>query len=202
MRIDPEDWAGAIVDTEGPQLLVGGPGTGKTEFLVRRAVHLIESGLATPDQVLLLSFSRRGAADLRGRIEESLAGAHTEFDASTFHSFSFRLLETYAADSLGWKQMPTLLTSLEYVLRVREMLSAEDPAEWPSLFRGLLDSTTFAEEVSDFMLRCSELLIDPEKLADRGRDDWRALPGFIARYRRRTLAANRIDYGTLQASDE
>jgi superfamily I DNA/RNA helicase/RecB family exonuclease len=200
LRIDPEDWAEAIADTAGRQLIVGGPGTGKTEFLVRRAVHLIESGLATPDQVLLLSFSRRGAAGLRSRIEESLAGAHTEFDASTFHSFSFRLLETHAADSLGWKQMPTLLTSLEYVLRVRELLSSEDPASWPALFRGLLGSTTFAEEVSDFILRCSELLIGPDQLAGRGRDDWRALPGFITRYRTETLAANRIDYGTLQAS--
>lgn len=199
-RIDPDNWTTAVADTDGPQLIVGGPGTGKTEFLVRRAVHLIDSGLATPDQVLLLSFSRRGAAGLRSRIEESLAGAHTEFDASTFHSFAFRLLETHAADSLEWEQMPTLLTSLEYVLRVRAMLTAEDPANWPVLFRGLLESTTFAEEVSDFMLRCSELLIGPAELAGRDRDDWRALPGFMRRYRRQALGEGRIDYGTLQSS--
>ena len=199
-RTYPDDWAAAVADIDGPQLIVGGPGTGKTEFLVRRAVHLIETGLATPEQVLLLSFSRRGAAGLRSRIEESLTGAHTELDASTFHSFSFRLLEAYAADSLQWEQMPTLLTSLEYVLRVRSMLSAEEPEDWPALFRGLLESTTFAEEVSDFMLRCSELLIGPEELAGRDRDDWRAMPGFMTRYRGRALAEHRIDYGTLQSS--
>jgi len=199
-RIYPADWDATVADTDGPQLVVGGPGTGKTEFLVRRATHLIDHGLASPDQVLLLSFSRRGSAGLRSRIQDSLAGTHAELDASTFHSFSFRLLETYAADALAWEQMPTLLTSLEYVLRVRSLLEAEDPAGWPVLFRGLLTSTTFAEEVADFMLRCSELLIGPVELATFDRDDWRALPAFMAQYRTGTLAGHRIDYGTLQAS--
>ncbi len=199
-RIDPADWDATISDTDGPQLIVGGPGTGKTEFLVRRAAYLIEQGVATPDQVLALSFSRRGSAGLRSRIQDSLTGTHAELDASTFHSFSFRLLETYAADALGWEQMPTLLTSLEYVLKIRSLLESEDPAGWPVLFRGLLTSTTFAEEVADFMLRCSELLIGPDELATFGRDDWRALPAFMARYRADTLAGHRIDYGTLQTS--
>ncbi|MBT8192870.1 MAG: ATP-dependent helicase [Acidimicrobiia bacterium] len=199
-RIDPADWDATIADADGPQLVVGGPGTGKTEFLVRRATHLIDSGVATPDEVLLLSFSRRGSAGLRSRIQDSLTDTHAELDASTFHSFSFRLLETYAADALGWQQMPTLLTSLEYVLRVRALLSSGDETDWPVLFRGLLDTTTFAEEVADFMLRCSELLIGSEDLAGFNRDDWRALPSFMTRYRAETLADHRIDYGTLQAS--
>ncbi len=199
-RIDPGDWDAVVADTDGPQLIVGGPGTGKTEFLVRRAVHLVDHGVATPDQVLLLSFSRRGPAGLRPRIEDSLAGSHTELDASTFHSFSFRLLETYAADSLNWERMPTLLTSLEYVLRVRSMLADEDPSAWPVLFRGLLDTTTFAEEIADFMLRCSELLITSKDLAGFQRDDWRALPAFMTTYRSAVLDENRIDYGTLQTS--
>ncbi len=199
-RIDPADWETAIADTDGPQLIVGGPGTGKTEFLVRRAVHLIEQQVAAPEQVLLLSFSRRGSAGLRNRADASLTGTRTELDASTFHSFSFRLLEAYAADSLDWEQVPTLLTSLEYVLRVRSMLAAEDRSEWPVLFRSLLDTTTFAEEVADFMLRCSELLIGPADLAQFGRDDWRALPAFMTRYRQTVLDQHRIDYGTLQAS--
>jgi superfamily I DNA/RNA helicase/RecB family exonuclease len=199
-RIDPADWGAATADTDGRQLIVGGPGTGKTEFLVRRAVHIIEQGVATPDEVLLLSFSRRGSAGLRSRIHDSLTGTHAEIDASTFHSFSFRLLEAHAADSLGWEEMPTLLTSLEYVLRVRALLAAEDRQAWPVLFGGLLDTTTFAEEVADFMLRCSELLIGPDDLAALGRDDWRALPAFLTTYRDDALHHHRIDYGTLQAS--
>ncbi|NIR35804.1 MAG: UvrD-helicase domain-containing protein, partial [Actinobacteria bacterium] len=41
IRIDPDGWDPAVADTEGPQLVVAGPGAGKTEFLVRRAAHLV-----------------------------------------------------------------------------------------------------------------------------------------------------------------
>ena len=48
--------------------------------------------------------------------------------ASTFHSFSYRLLETYAPAALGWSDMPTLLTGPEQVALVGELLRSEDPA--------------------------------------------------------------------------
>lgn len=199
-RIDPAGWDAAIADAAGPQLIVGGPGTGKTEFLVRRAVHIIESGLAEPGQLLILSFSRRGAAGLRSRIDNALAATNIQIDAATFHSFEFRILEAHGRDALGWETMPTLLTSLEYVLRIRDLLASEEPERWPVLFRGLLTSTTFAEEVADFLLRCSELLIGPGELAAFDRRDWSALPDFMVRYRATSLADGRIDYGTLQAT--
>ena len=59
VRIGPDDWDSAIADTGGPQIVVAGPGTGKTEFLVRRAIRLITSRQADPGEILLLSFSRR-----------------------------------------------------------------------------------------------------------------------------------------------
>jgi hypothetical protein len=66
-RVGPEDWDEAISAVDGPQLVVAGPGTGKTEFLVRRVTHLLDEG-HDPASILVLTFSRRGAADLRSRI--------------------------------------------------------------------------------------------------------------------------------------
>jgi superfamily I DNA/RNA helicase/CRISPR/Cas system-associated exonuclease Cas4 (RecB family) len=83
---------------------------------------------------------------------------------------------------------------------VRDLLASEDEGIWPASFRNLLPTTTFAEEVADFMLRCNELLIDPPRLEGFGRDDWRALPTFMARYRSTTRGEHRIDYGTLQSA--
>ena len=52
----------------GRQIVVGGPGTGKTEFLVRRVLFLIEElGVPAPE-LLVLGFGRRGTADLQQRI--------------------------------------------------------------------------------------------------------------------------------------
>ncbi len=200
-RVGPADWDEAVMLVDGPQLVVAGPGAGKTEFLTRRALHLIGEVGVDPEQLLLLSFSRRSASDLRGRVEEGLDRSFTEISASTFHSLAFRLLELYAPDALGWADMPRLLTGPEHVAFVHRMLVAEDADTWPLPFRDLLTTQTFAREVRDFVSRCREQLIDPSELEVRAaqRTEWRALPRFLARYLEELRERGRIDYGTLQA---
>jgi superfamily I DNA/RNA helicase len=196
-RIAPDAWDEPIAIVTGPQLVVAGPGTGKTEFLVRRALHLIDDGVR-PDELLLLSFSRRGADDLRRRVEDRLTRSFTALAASTFHSLAYRLIERFDSDVAD---TPALLTSPEQVALVHEMLGEEDPGAWPLPFRGLLRTHTLAAEVADFVLRCSELLIDADRLEARvaERAEWRAMPGFLRRYRATLDRIDRIDYGTVQA---
>ena len=196
LRLDPNQWEGALADSDGPQLVVAGPGAGKTEFLVRRARHLIATGTA-PEQILLLAFSRRGAAGRRARIAAGLERSFSVIPASTFHSLAMRILEAHGPVG-GWNATPTLLTGPEHIELVAELLAAEDPAGWPLPFRPLLAIRAFAEEVADFGLRAAERMVDPDALAAFGRDDWRALPGFFRRYRETLRARGRIDYGTLQ----
>ncbi len=198
-RVSPQEWDEAVAAAFGPQLVVAGPGAGKTEFLVRRAVHLVDREGLRPDELLLLSFSRRSASDLRSRVEGRLARSFASLSASTFHSLAYRLLEMHAPAALGWQQMPTLLTSPEHVSLVAELLRAEDPEQWSPRYRDMLATRTFAEEVRDFLLRCQEQLLGPADLAARHRADWRGLPGFYTRYQEALRARGRIDYGTLQA---
>jgi superfamily I DNA/RNA helicase len=202
IRVDPVDWPAAVAAVDGPQLIVAGPGAGKTEFLVRRALHLIDAHGFRPQDLLLLSFSRRGVADLRTRVAAGLNRSLTVVPAFTFHSFASRLLEAHWQRLSQWTRMPALLTGPEQVALVARLLAAEDPADWPLPFRGLLPTYTLAGEVADFVLRCQENLVSPADLAARARerDDWRALPGFLDRYRAALAAAERIDYGTLQGA--
>lgn len=193
-RVAPEDWPRVIAEVEGPQLVVAGPGTGKTEFLVRRAVHLITERGVAPEEILVLTFSRRAAADLRHRILDGIDRSIADLAVSTFHSFAHRVLESSVDDAAS---RPSLLTGPEQVAFVAELLAAEDPRDWPLPMRGLLGTATFAEEVTDFLLRCRERLIDPDDLARRARADWRALPGFYRRYLAAADERNRIDYGGL-----
>lgn len=196
LRLEPADWDAAIADTEGPQLIVAGPGTGKTEFLVRRAVHLVESGIPS-EEVLLLTFSRRAANDLRDRVRSGLGRSVTRIAASTFHSFASRIHEAH-----GTADPAALLTGPEHVALVGELLSDEDPDTWPANLRGLLHSPTLAEDVADFLLRCEERMIGPDELALRAEEQprWRALPGFMRRVRVEMHRRARIDYGALLRS--
>ncbi len=200
-RVTPDDWPDAVADTGGPQLVVAGPGAGKTEFLVRRALYLVDEAGVPPERLLLLSFSRRSASDLRSRVQAGLGRSFTTVPASTFHSLAHRLLEVEAPAALGWGRMPTLLTGPEHVALVGELLAGEDPGRWPLPLRDLLGTVTFAEEVRDFLLRCQEQLVGPEALAVKAADraDWRALPGFFSHYLAALEERGRIDYGTLQA---
>jgi superfamily I DNA/RNA helicase/RecB family exonuclease len=177
-------------------MVVGGPGTGKTEFLVRRAVYLIEQLGVRPESIVVLGFSRRAVAEVRNRIREALAGSIGPLDVATFHSYSARLLEQQP-NAAGWEENPQILTGPEQVALIQDLLSTEDVARWSPAFGDLLRTRTFAREVTEFVLRASEQLKTPADVAATERADWRGLPGFLDRYARMLRLRGRIDYGTL-----
>lgn len=195
LRLDvrPSDWPSALQEITGPQLVVGGPGTGKTEFLARRAV---EAARRTGEQVLVLTFDRGAVQDMRRRIFEASGHRVTGITVATFHSFAWQTLSTHLAEP------PSILTTPEQLAIVRDLLSSEDRSRWSPAHRHLLDSPSFAEDVADFLLRCSERRIDAEALSRRaaGRWDWDALPGFYVRYVDHLENKGRFDYGMLISS--
>ena len=198
-RLAPGEWPDAIAENQGAQLVVAGPGAGKTEFLVRRIAWLADHRRIYGPSILTLTFSRRAAAGLNTRIGMAAGGSPGGIGASTFHSFAQRLLETYSVDALGWTELPSILTGPEQVDLVSELLTTDRSRNWPLPFRNLLSTRTMADEVTDFILRVREKMIDPAELERRcaDRDDWRALPRFVERYDRTLERMHRIDYGTL-----
>lgn len=195
LRIDPNEWSGALAMFDGPQVVVGGPGTGKTEFLVRRTVALLETEEIPTSSILLLSFGRRGVSDLRHRIR-SAAGSLGDLDVATFHSYAIRLLEAFGG-SLGWTPATQVLTGPEQQALVAELLESEEPSHWSNAFRGILTTHTFAQELTDFVLRAAEQLLAPADVAARQRDDWKGIAEFLERYDAELISRQRIDYGTL-----
>ncbi len=196
-RVSPDQWQTALADCDGYQIVVAGPGTGKTEFLVRRVDHIVSNGLARRDEIVVLSFSRRASGDLRKRIDDSLGATGMPIDTTTFHSLALRLLESDPTT-----ERPIPLTTPEQVGAVFGLLTEESPDDWPLTYRGILETPAFAAEVADFLMRCSERLLTPEDLARMAgeRADWRGLPGLYRRYLDHLGSAERTDYGVLLAS--
>jgi len=195
VRIGPDEWPAAIADIHGPQIIVGGPGTGKTEFLVRRVAALLAHPDVATDSLLILSFGRRGVADLRERIR-SAAGSVGDLDVATFHSYAVRLLEAHG-DSIGWGPDAQVLTGPEQLALVAELLGDENPDSWSTAYRGILSSRTFAQELTDFILRAAEQLLDADDVAGFDRADWRGVAQFLHRYDAELRRRRRLDYGTL-----
>jgi superfamily I DNA/RNA helicase/RecB family exonuclease len=182
-----------VEHTDGPLLVVGGPGTGKTTVLVEAVAARVAEGV-DPERILVLTFGRRGSAALRDRIEARIAGdpgriVHEPL-VRTFHAYAFGLLRRAAAER--GEPSPRLLTGPEQDLIIRELLAivgdddAPDTIRWPTALRPALPTRAFAQQLRDLMQRAAERGVGPVELARLGerlgRDDWPAAARFLREY--------------------
>ncbi|MFB9235280.1 ATP-dependent helicase [Plantactinospora siamensis] len=200
-RFDDPVQAGVVAHTDGPLLVVGGPGTGKTSVLVESVAARVAEGV-DPERILVLTFSRRMAADLRHRIERRITGGDQapagaagagrrvvhEPLVRTFPAYAFGLLRRAAAER--GEPAPRLLTGPEQDLVIRELLDAVpddvDPSGWPAGLRPALRTRAFAEQLRDLLMRAAERGIGPAELTrlgrEAGRSDWPAAARFLREY--------------------
>jgi DNA helicase II / ATP-dependent DNA helicase PcrA len=97
----------AVMAVEGPMLVIAGAGSGKTRTLVYRVAHLIESGIS-PENVLLLTFTRKAAQEMLRRASLMLDGRCDLVKGGTFHAVANGLLKKYAR-LLGYESTFTIL---------------------------------------------------------------------------------------------
>lgn len=87
----------AVTAVNGPVLVIAGAGSGKTRVIVHRVAFMLENGI-DPSSILLLTFTRRAASEMLGRVQGLLANNSAEnIFGGTFHSFSNYILRRYSA---------------------------------------------------------------------------------------------------------
>ncbi len=86
----------AAVTENGIQLVLAGPGSGKTRVITEKILHLIASGVA-PEHILALTFSEKAASEMLERLEGRVDTMH--LFVGTFHAFCLELLEDNVLDS-------------------------------------------------------------------------------------------------------
>jgi superfamily I DNA/RNA helicase/RecB family exonuclease len=194
-RVDPSEWDDLIPAPDAPQIIVGGPGTGKTEFLCRRIIHAIDNG-TDPASMIVLTFSRLSVNDIRTRLFDGVGSSSFRVQVSTYHSLAHRLVESHY-ESLGWDKAPTVLAGPEHERFVLSVLQSEDPQDWRGIYQGILHSAPFASELTDFILRFNEQTNSVADLARTDIEEWKGIAGFFTRYNAELNASDRTDYGRL-----
>ncbi|MFI9030143.1 ATP-dependent helicase [Streptomyces sp. NPDC053560] len=214
----------AVVDHEdGPLLVLAGPGTGKTTTLVEAVTRRVREG-TDPERILVLTFSRKAAVELRDRMAARLSHESASEDrpgdvggavrragspqATTFHSFCYALVRAHQDADLFADPL-RLLSGPEQDLVVRELLAGQAelaregraPVGWPDELRACLTTRGFADEVRAVLARSRELGLGPDALGDfarrTGRPDWGAAAGFLAEYLDVLDAQGVLDYAEL-----
>lgn len=97
----------AVMTLEGPVLVIAGAGSGKTRTLVYRVARLVETGVA-PEEVLLLTFTRKAAQEMLNRAAGLSDIRCTYVSGGTFHSLAHRVLRA-RAEVLGYRKTFTIL---------------------------------------------------------------------------------------------
>ena len=91
----------AVLATEGPVLMIAGPGTGKTFTLVKRLAYLVLEKGVQPREIMVVTFTEKAGKELLTRISNEFAGHGLDLNLNemyvgTFHSVCLRLLKEYA----------------------------------------------------------------------------------------------------------
>jgi DNA helicase II / ATP-dependent DNA helicase PcrA len=146
----------AIEHFRGPMLVVAGAGTGKTTVLTRRIAHLVRQHGVRPDEILALTYTDNAAQEMRKRVQSELRGADTaKLQVSTFHAYCNNLL-IRCGKKFGVLDDKDLWIYLRKHIRELDL----------KYFIRAANLGQFLSDLTDFMRRCQDELVGPEKYAD------------------------------------
>ena len=196
---DPDPEQRRVLDhAEGPMLVSGGFGTGKSAVLRERFARLVESG-ADPERVVLVVGSRRARDEARTSLLERLSVALPRLTVVTLQGLAFHVVSE-RFETLGYDAPPRVLSASEQLERVRELLEDQDPERWPA-YGGLLGLRGFADEVRQFVIRAQEALLPPEEIErrahQRGLAGWGELAAFLREYLAVLDGSREVDFAGL-----
>ena len=97
----------AVLQTEGPVLILAGAGSGKTRVLVHRISYLVNVLDVMPSQILAITFTNKAADEMRNRVDNMIGFGASQIWVMTFHSCCVRILRRHA-ELLGYDRYFTI----------------------------------------------------------------------------------------------
>ena len=112
----------AVQQTDGPVLVLAGAGTGKTKVLTSRIIHIVNSYLASPLQILAVTFTNKAAAEMKKRIGETIGDQVNNLWVGTFHSIAARILRRHP-EAVGLRNDFTIIDDDDQTRLLKQILS-------------------------------------------------------------------------------
>ena len=194
----------AINYIDRPLLIIAGPGSGKTFTLVERIVYLITEKNASPESLLVVTFTEKASQELTTRVSNRLLDLGVHFNLhemylGTFHAICLRLLEEYR-EFTRLKRSFTVMDQFDqqYFLyqnldpyhaipNVEHVLGATDSARWRQ-----------SESLVKWLNKATEEALDPAKLVEADDEAVQALGECLKLYHQQLEEHNALDFSGIQ----
>ena len=142
----------AVVNTDGPMLILAGAGSGKTKVLTTKVAYLIEEKNIDPSNILAITFTNKAAKEMKERIFKLEGNSAFYIQISTFHSFGLKILKENC-ELLGYEKNFTILDSddsLSIIKKIMKELNIDANKYNPKAIKNVISNN-------------KNEIIDPEK---------------------------------------
>ena len=191
----------AVLQTDGPLLVIAGAGSGKTRVVTRRIAYIISKKLAPPSGVLAVTFTNKAAGEMRERVSELIGKKRgKEVVLSTFHSFCLGVLREHI-EHLGFRKNFTVTgegDTRTLIRRVLDDIDGPQEAFSPGVFRERISLAKGANGTSDLEAEPTKDQDADATESDVTETKYRQwLPEVYERYQSALRAANALDFDDL-----
>ena len=175
----------AVVNTEGPCLVIAGAGSGKTKVLTHKIAYLMGEKNILPWNILAITFTNKAAKEMKERIELLVGDAAKDMWVGTFHSICVRILRKFV-DRVGFDSSFIIFDSSDQKTMIKQILKDLQ-----------LDDKIFTDRsVMSEISNAKNEMLEPDIYAVKAHGDFRKekIAEVYERYQKRLKENNAIDF--------
>lgn len=179
----------AVLQTDGPVLVLAGAGTGKTRVLTARIAYILQEQKAWPAEILAMTFTNKAALEMKNRVAALLENQNIEsMWLGTFHSIGVRILRRHG-EHIGLNSNFTIIDSDDQERVLKKVLQLE----------GLDDKKQNVRLFAHMINSWKDRALTPDKVGEHhlGWDKARQVLHIYKLYQERLQLSNSVDFGDL-----
>ena len=175
----------AVVNTEGPCLVIAGAGSGKTKVLTHKIAYLIEEKQVKPWNILAITFTNKAANEMKERIENLVGDVAADIWMGTFHSICVRILRRFI-DRIGFDSSFIIFDTSDQRTLVKSCIKSI----------GLDDKMFTDRSVLSEISNAKNEMLEPDQYTVRANGDFRKekIALVYEMYQKRLKENNAIDF--------
>ncbi len=175
----------AVVNTEGPCLVIAGAGSGKTKVLTHKIAYLMAEQNVKPWDILAITFTNKAANEMKSRVENLVGNAVNDMWIGTFHSICVRILRRQI-DRIGFDTSFIIFDTSDQKTLMKQIIKAQNLDDKIYTDRSVLYEISNAKNE----------MLEPDEYAVKVKGDFRKekIAELYEIYQRRLRENNAIDF--------